>query len=299
MRPFPEPPIVPEDQRITTSAAPRYSDIAQDGRLTVVGIAQSIGPGIWQPLIHGGPIGHAIAAQGALPIMTRLLVEGGGGPLAARDPLELHGCYRLAHTVDAAGAVDRLILGFWLSAYGRRGRMYGPPPPGAGERVLAGRAFVEHVFTRPFAPPSERKVLRFEIPGHPPVPPDRYAWRAPEELLDLPEGAEPLDAEPAPDPAPIAFGLDHTDANQHVNSLAYPQIFQDAALRRLAAHGRPTALLCRRVEIGYRKPCFAGDRMRVVLRAFSLGGAFGAALALVPDGAEGRPHAWAQVLLGP
>jgi hypothetical protein len=93
------------------------------------------------------------------------------------------------------------------------------------------------------------------------VPPDRYAWRSPEALMGLPEGAEPLDVEPTLDPIPVAFGLDHTDGNQHVNSLVYPRVFEELAVRR---HGDPK-LLARALEMRWRKPFFAGERARLAL----------------------------------
>jgi hypothetical protein len=65
-----------------------------------------------------------------------------------------------------------------------------------------------------------------------------------------------------------AFGLDHTDSNQHVNSLVYPRLFAEAALRRLAELERPRRLLIRALDIAYRKPSFAGDRVRIHTRLF-------------------------------
>lgn len=296
MLPFPELPTLPPDQQAVASMHLRYLDVTQDGRLSVLAIPHGSGPAIWGALLSERPVSDA---HGAVPIMCRMIIEGGDGPIPAAAPVEIRGAYQLAHTVDAAGEVDRILLNFWIDVHGRRGRTWGQPPPGAGEPLLAGRCFVQHVFTRLFAPPAERKVQRLDYPGVPPVPPDRCAWRAPEAVLELPPGAEPLEPELRPDAAPIAFGLDHTDSNQHVTSMAYPPLFIEAALRRLAALGQPTAQICRRIEIAYRKPCFAGDRVRVILRAFTLRGAHGAVLALVPDGGDARPYATAQLLLAP
>lgn len=299
MLPFPELPPLPPDQQAVASMYLRYPDVTQDGRLSVLAVPQGAGPVIWGALLADRPVSNAIAAQGIVPIMSRLIVEGGDDTLPVPPPVELRGAYQLAHTVDAAGAVDRILMNCWVDVRARRGRTNGPPPSGAGEPIRAGRCFIEHVFTRLFAPPAERKVLRLDLPGVPPVPPDRCEWRSPEALLALPPGALPLEPELRPDTASITFGLDHTDSNQHVNSMVYPALFIEAALRRLAELGQPTALLCRRIEVAYRKPCFAGDRVRVILRAFTHEGAHGAALALVQDGGEGRPYAAAQLLLAP
>lgn len=302
MRDFPKEPDLPESEQTTGSMNLRYEDVSQDGRLMLEALTHGFGPTLWTKHATSSGVGvGAMIAQGVLPILTGLILEGGPGPIGLRHPLALRGSDRLAHTVDAAGEIDRLMLLGWVTATGRRARAYGPPPPGAGEPVPVGRAFAEHVFTRLFAAPADRKVRRFEgIEGFPPVPPDRYEWCPPEALLDLPEGAEPLEPAPAPDPAEVAFGVDHTDSNQHVNSLVYPRLFLDAALRRFAALGRPTALIAHRAEIAYRKPCFAGDRARLVLRAFALGERLGAVGAFISNAdPAARPSCTVRALFVP
>src|SRR5690606_22018232 len=102
------------------------------------------------------------------------------------------------------------------------------------ERVVAGRVFAEHTFTRLFAPPDQRKVV--EIPGLG-VPPARYTGEPPATAQEAPHGATWLD-EMAVDPTPVVFTLDQTDGNQHVNSLVYMRVFLDAVQRRFAATGR-------------------------------------------------------------
>ncbi|KYF84822.1 hypothetical protein BE18_06705, partial [Sorangium cellulosum] len=249
---FPDEPHVPEQQQATAVMHLRFEDVSQNGRVMLDALPHGLGPAIWVKLLRASPVEALMTTQGIIPILTRLIIEGGDGPVAAREPLALKGSYQLARTEDAASEVNRLILAMWLSAMwlsasARRSRTYGPPPPGAGEPIQVGRVFAEHVFTRPFAEPGARKVLRFDAQDLPPVPPERYAWRSPEALMGLPAGAEPFDPEPTLDPIPIAFGLDHTDGNQHVNSLVYPRLFAEAALRRLAQHGHGTAVLARRV----------------------------------------------------
>jgi hypothetical protein len=179
------------------------------------------------------------------------------------------------------------------------GTTHGFDVPGKGRPVVAGRIFAEHEFTRPFGPPGDRKVRALPLAGGEMVPEARWAWREPEALLALPEGAVPLDAELVPDGVATVFGLDHTDSNHHVNSLVYTRLFIEAALRRLDAHGRAGApLLARSLEIAYRKPSFAGELARVRVRAFTLGGAVGAVAALGGDGEEARPRTFARVLFG-
>ena len=138
--------------------------------------------------------------------------------------------------------------------------------------------------TRPFASPEERAV--FEIPGGLPegMSMREVAWRAPRSAMELPRGAKAIDDAFALDPVPIVFGLGHTDSNQHVNSLVYPRLLEDAALRRFHSLGLRTAVLARYVDLGFRKPCFAGDRMRIMLRAYESGDEIGVLGAFITSG---------------
>jgi hypothetical protein len=61
-----------------------------------------------------------------------------------------------------------------------------------------------------------------------------------------------------------------------VNSLAYLELFEDAALRRLFELGHATgSLLVETMEVAYRKPCFAGERMQVSMQGFERDGELG------------------------
>jgi hypothetical protein len=283
---FPPEPDVPAAQRAEGQVRLRYEDVTQDGRLALAALPHALGEVLWRSALADASMTQALRAAGVVPILTRVVVEGGGGPVSVRRPLDGSGCFQLAHAVDEHGAGSTRLLNMWVSVRGLSGRTHGPPPDGAGEPVTAGRVFAEHVFTRLFAPAGERRVLRLDAPGLPAVPPARVDWQPPEALLEPPAGAAWLEPAPAPDGAPVVFALDHTDSNQHVNSLVYPRLFTDAALRRLAALGRSTAaLLARAGEVAWRKPCFAGEKMRIVLRAFAVGEAVGACGALGPDGA--------------
>jgi hypothetical protein len=295
---FPAEPEVPPEQRGVAEGRVRYEDIAQDGRLTLLALPHSYGLAVWQALLVDHPMTRPLQRDGVMPILTKLVLEGGEGPLSVRKPIEMHGCYQLGHTVDESAMPDRILLDMWTRLYAPRSRTVGPPPPGAGERILVGRCFAEHVFTRLFAPPESRKVLRLEVPGADPVPRTPRPWRAPDSFLQLPRGAVPLDEELVPDDAEVVFGVAHTDSNQHVNSLVYPRLFEDAAVRRLAARGVTAPLLGRRVEVGYRKPCFAGERLRLLVRSFRLGGGYGAVGTFQAPGAA-RPHVTLRLLLEP
>jgi hypothetical protein len=294
---FPPPPDVPPTQRARGEVPLRYEDISQDGRVKLLALPQTIGAIVWQHALRPSAI---VAAQhsGIVPILTRFVMEGGGGPVSVRKPLDAEGRYALFHTVSDKGEVNRLILNIWIDVAAPLGRTHGPPPARAGELVRVGRCFAEHVFTRPFGDEHHRKVLRFEYEGLPPVPPLRWTWRRPDEVLALPADARALDAELVADAAPCLFGLTHTDSNQHVNSLVYPRLFEEAALRRLAVHGHSLSLLASECEVAYRKPCFAGDRMRIVVRAFETrDGVAGAVGAFVSDAdLAAKPHCMLRML---
>ncbi len=115
----------------------------------------------------------------------------------------------------------------------------------------------------------------------------------------------PLEERMSVDATPIAFGLAHTDSNRHVNSLVYPRLFEDAAMRRFAALGKlKPAVLSRHAEAAFRKPCFAGETYAVALQAFTLGGRLGAAGSFVSSAdaaspealAKARPHCFVRML---
>jgi hypothetical protein len=285
---FPDEPAVPDEARTTGTSALRYEDVSQDGRVALLGLPHAIGDVVWQKLLLRHAVARATRA-GLIPVLSRFVIEGGEGPVSVRKPLSVDARYRLAHTVDGNGLVDRLLLEMWASLTAPRAHTHGG---GDGATIFAGRVYAEHVFTRLFAPPAERKVLRLDFEGLPPVPPVRTVWRAPAALLEPPAAAaRALDEALRPDEASVVFGLNHTDSNRHVNSLVYPRLFQDAALRRFGEHRRDTRLIARRLEIAYRKPCFAGERASIMLRAFELESGLCAVGAFVSDGAPlGRPH---------
>lgn len=283
----------------------RYEDVAQDGRMMLEAMPPALGEAVWRTMLARAPAAKLARAQGVIPILSRMIVARAAAPVSVDRPVEAEGTYELAHTVDAGGAVDRLILNLWADVYAPLGRTHGPAPDGDGARVLVGRVFAEHVFTRLFADPGARKVTSFDFPGLPSVPATRHEWRAPSRLLEAPAGATALgpgdgrDEEALEDdPAPIVFGLAHTDSNQHVNSLAYPRLFEECALRRLAARGRDPRMLSTAYEIAFRKPCFAGDVARVSLRAFQHGDALGAVGVFTsPAAPRDKPHCWVRMTL--
>jgi hypothetical protein len=296
--PFPSPPM-PElaaERVATASFQLRYEDIAQDGRMMMTALPPAIGWTVWRQLLADHPSARSMQRQGLVAILSRLTVEGTDEPIHISRQVEATGGYQLAR-YEQHGEVEKLFLNMWVEVRGARGRII--PPEGPGEHVVAGRVFAEHTFTRIFAAAGDRKVTRLDLEGIPPVPEARYDFSPPATAMELPFDAEPLEDDYAPDDAVTVFGLDHTDSNQHVNSLVYPRLFAEAAFRRFAARGRPRRALVRSLDIAYRKPSFAGDRVRVHIKTFTLGDRVGAAGFLVDaDDTAARPRCCARIVLG-
>lgn len=295
---IPERPEVLPEQIGTGTTRPRYEDIAQDGRMRLEGIWPPIGPILWGgrlPIVR--PLGR-LGQSGVRSVLTRVVLWGGSEPISVHNPVEHELVYRLAHSVNAGGEIDRIVFETWLTSHAPRGVPNDPSRVARGERVEVARAYGLHVFTRPAAPPGEHRVSELDDPELERVPAIRSPRRDALELASLPDGAEALEPEATADDATIAFGLAHTDGNQHVNFLAYPRLAEDAALRRFSKLGLGSRRLARFAEVGYRKPCFAGQRVRILLRAFSHQEALGALASFVveSDGPVDKPHCLVRLL---
>jgi hypothetical protein len=256
----------------------RYEDIAQDGRVMIQMLPVSLGV-IWRAITIPKETRRALRAGGILPILTRYEMEAGEDSFAVENPLQVTGGYELAHSADTEGKIERLFLDMDSELTGVKGRTNLPGPADSGSPAFAGRLRVEHIFTRPFAPPGERKVLSFESDDKHFVPQSKRAWRAPLSTLEPAANLRALDSDFVVDPHPMVLGVMHTDSNQHVNSLVYPRLFEEAALRRFAVLGKSTTVLARSIDIAYRRPSFAGDTLRIFVRAFenaAIGYFFGA-----------------------
>jgi hypothetical protein len=291
--PFPTPPMpdLPPEQVADARFELRFEDIAQDGRMMVTALPPAVGWTVWNKLLSNHPGERALMQKGVLAILSRLTVDGGDEPIRVDQPVHATGCYQLAR--ERGG--ERLFMNMWVEVRGARGRVF--PVEGPGDPVVAGRVFAEHTFTRPFAPPDQRRVTRLDTPGLP-EPDAEYALGGVATAMALPDGALPLDDDYLPDDTAICFGLDHTDSNQHVNSLVYPRLFAEAALRRMCKHGLRRNLLVRHLDVAYRKPSFAGDRVRLHLRGFTLGERMGIAGFLVAEGEPlDKPRCAARIVL--
>ncbi|MFO0739564.1 MAG: hypothetical protein U0270_26935 [Labilithrix sp.] len=247
-------PPIPEARGYESSGSaklmPRYEDITQDGRVILASLMTGL-TAVWRTLADSERL-QPMMRKGILPILNRILMHGEDGPFSVHTPIHVEGTWRLAR--ERGG--ERLFLDMWLDAYAPHAQTHGRQPPADAERARVGRLYAEHVVTRPFAStPAERKVTRLDgIPGIPELPEDEHPY---EDAASLVAGRA---LEPARD---HVFGMLHTDPNQHVNSLVYPRVFEEAmtarAIERRLTEG-PELLLARAIELRYRKPFFAGER---------------------------------------
>ena len=267
----------------------RYEDISQDGQLKVSAMMHAMTSAFWGDVALR--MGFSGRDDGMVAILTRMQTDGGDGPIGLHQLVHVDARVQLGRVDDALGAVDKIVVAVWLDLIGVIGRVWGHAGARAGERVRVGRVFCEHVLTRPFAPAGERKVTSFE-----PMPVASYPWQPSSALLQLPPTAVAID-DVSVDPTPIVFGHDHSDSNRHTNSLVYPRLFLDGALRRLVALGAPPDLIARRQCCAFRKPTFAGQALRLSTRAYRMDEGHGALLSLhdVDDSSPARAHATGQV----
>lgn len=240
----------------------RYEDLTQDGHAKLTALPAALGRACFAELWPQHPLAQ-LQNEGVRPILSRLAIE--VEPAAARllGSFEGRGLLRLAHERDANDRVQAIFLNAEASVWALARRSREP------KAVRVGRVFGDHVFTRPHADRASRKVLSFDVPGYPALPSLRYVRPKLDETVRVNLKARALEPEFNADIALWAFGLTHTDGNKHVNSLVYIRLFEDAALRRLAMLGRSTCVLARKVEINYRKPCFAGDQLACMLKAYA------------------------------
>jgi hypothetical protein len=293
-RPYiPDEPEVPAEQCAEAELGVRYEDVCQDGRLRIDGVWPPMGRILW----NEARLGHVfarLAAAGVHNVLARVVIHAENVPISPRLRLRNRVRYQLGHTLDEQGQVNRIVLNTWLRSEGIPARK-GPErvEPGAMHTLVA-QAHGQHVFIRRGAPAGQHRVLELEGPGLPAVPKECVELPSADDLLQPPPGGRFIEDAPAAEPAPVVFGLSHTDLNQHVNFLTYPRCVEDAALRRFGelGHGRP--LLGRSVELSYLKPCFAGDRMRVVARAFAAGDVLGVCAVFVRDARFEEARSWQQ-----
>ncbi len=275
--PFPAWPEVPADHVASDRLHLRFRDITQDGRVKLSGIPLAIGAVGWRRVLQGLSIPAQMEAEGVFTVISRLIVCTEPGPVSIASRVDAEVAVQLAHGLRE-GAVDRIYLNMWAQLSGQKRHNVGPQPADVNSPVPAGRMFAEHVLTRLHAPPGQRGVS--SLGGV--VPETCWPRTSAADIL-----AWPSPVEWAP-PTTVAFGLSHTDPNQHVNTLVFPRLATEAALLALP-EGRWAAW---RAELGYRKPCFAGDRLPLQLAILPTEAG---ATALARLGDPLRPHCTARI----
>jgi hypothetical protein len=278
---IPQAPEVSAELRGEAESELRYQDLCQDGRLRIAGVWPPMGQILWTRMQLARSLGR-LARQGIRNVMSYVAMASEDVPLSIFAPAHSAVKVELGHTRDESGAPNRVILNTWLETDALRARRNHPASRPSDQRVHAARAFGQHVFTRPAAPRGQHRVTRLEDPELGGLVQREVTFVDPKSLLALPAGAEPIDSAPVVDVAPVVFGLVHTDGNQHVNFLIYPRLVEDALLRRLPELGVDARRLGRSVEVGYKRPCFAGDRMNLLMQVFRLEAAVGVVAAVVP-----------------
>jgi hypothetical protein len=265
----------------------RYDDLTQQGHVKQVTLQLGLGQLCFDKLWSKHPL-FETRKQGVAAILSRLVLESEPVAVSMGAPLEATGQIEVAHERTIPGhpsPVSALFMNATADIWGLPSRRQAGVDVATRSYVRIGRAFGEHVLTKPFGPPSERKVLRFEVPGQPALPEAEHTRIRVDQNARLPEGAIALDKAFLPDESRWVFGLVHTDLNQHVNSLVYARMFEEAALRRAARHRQLEGLAARKLSLCYRKPCFAGQSMTCMLQSYQLDGVFGAIGYVGPAGA--------------
>jgi hypothetical protein len=277
----------------TTSSQPmRYEDVTMDGKLQALAVPAGMAP-LWRDvLVHHAGHRNSIRA-GVVPILTRMTIRTIDQQVRVDRPFETTTGFVLAHDRGDDGAVNRLFMSTWCNLRGIAGRLGRDT---TGELTDAGSVFCEYIYTRPLAPPDKRRVLSFDgIEGLPPIPEMRYHAPAPATAGEPPPGASWID-ELRPDTSDYVFSLDQTDSNQHVNSLVYVRLFLEAVNRRVADSSHPLRVRTNAVDAAYRKPSFAGDRVRAHVRLWRLGDILGAA-GYVTGSDDGKPRCYVRAAL--
>ncbi len=279
------PPVdAPEARTHLGEVSLRYEDISQDRRAKLSVVPASLGV-VWRAMLRGSaPELELLRAEGIVPILRRFVIVGTDAPIGIQHPLATVGRWETAQT---GGERTRFVLNMRCDLSAPRASTYPPPPPNAGEVDSVGGVFAEHVYSRIFAPPDQRRVERL------PAGVDPGPERAHVELDSLLRtDAEVIDPEPLP-ATQVLFGLTHTDSNQHVNSLVYPQLFEERALEAWGS-GRT---LARAIHVIWRKPSFAGEHASVRIQRIRRGERLGA-IATLFVGDETRPRCAARLWLG-
>lgn len=249
----------------------RFEDLTQDGRAVLEPLTTALMGTYWGDAFVAHPMMKPCVEEGVIPVLTRFVIANGDGPFGIVAPVECEGLYELAHSQNEDGTVARIHLLMWCKLEAPHARTL-PGGTVAGEgRGTVGQFYAEYTFTRLLAKAGERRVNA--LPAMAELPSVPTAVHVPHANTDFSEPSDGFtalfDAESA---LSFTFGLRHTDANRHVNSLQSIRIGEEAALATLALHGRSAALLARVVDVEYIRPCFAGETVQRVVKLYAPAG---------------------------
>jgi hypothetical protein len=172
-------------------------------------------------------------------------------PLDLGAALQVRGATWLAKTVDASGAVNRIV---------REGRHTLVTRSGDGDAVVVARAHLINVFTRDDPDPQRRRVIT--------LPPDMGLGDAPSRIVELPRVETLAPTGRRPDFSEAETHVWHygqTDPNRHVSAMEYLRAMESYVADVLQRAGHDLRrMYYSRARIIYRKPCFRGESYRRV-----------------------------------
>lgn len=239
----------------------RFEDLTQDGRAVLEPLTTALMGTYWGDAFVAHPMMKPCVEEGVIPVLTRFVIANGDGPFGIVAPVESEGVYLLAHSTLPDSSVSRIHLLMWCNLHAPHARtLPGGTVPGEG-RGLVGQFFAEYTFTRLLAKAGERRVTALpQMEGLPSVPTAVHTPHPADVFTEPSEGYARVAGVSAA--LPFTFGLRHTDANRHVNSLQSIRIAEEGAIHALAQHGMNAKLLARVVDAEYIRPCFAGETVQ-------------------------------------
>lgn len=242
-----------------TESAAEWHMLNMAGELITIRMADTIGPGLRQVLRPYWTYDPG-RGDGVAPIPHLMHLETAGRQVALGTPLRQEYRFRLVAARQPNGALTRAHLVMNCALFARDASATAPAagPLGSAEIWMA--------LTRPFAPPGERQpdavpaALRF-LTEHPltagelgsrPIESFRCEAAATEQAVH--------------DTLPLAYHVDRSDLNRHVNMHVYPQQALDyLALGFHRSGGAAGRLRFRTVTVYFRRPFLPGDGAEVEL----------------------------------